>query len=1142
MKYSAFFKHILATAALSLLTILAFGQKEWSNWYADGKNMITFKNGTAEKVKDFIVTPPPVPPYENLYHFYYLGRGGISYSDSISGEMKFIVSNGLGFGKDYEDFQNHTFLRSCAGSKKSFQIIPVPGKPDLFYVMQFQSTAADLFAAENPGLQVECSNAIGLGYSIVDMSKNGGLGDFISINNVLKSGLTEQITYVKHANGRDVWIICHPYNTSEYHAILATAAGFNQPVISNIGAMISGGSRSVYGTLEASHDGKLLVGTRSIPAFPLPQYSDVELFDFDNSTGRLSNYRNIPSGGHIEAMQFSADNSKLYAIANPDNYSLHKIYQWDFNESNLAASRTDLFSQKSGFMRDMQLGPDGKIYISRFSEIVNDDHYDYLMIIQCPNLPKYASNLKIRGIEFGDLRFPDLVNDFINAPKAIPPPKFSIGNDTAICFGTHTLTAPSGWESYQWNTGETTRQITISKPGIYYVLTGNTGFSCPSGYGYINIADKATKLDLGRDTSLCANTSFPLKIPSGYSNIKWPNGSSVRDSILYGGGEIIITANDPFGCFTSDTINVNQKYYPRAAFGNDTVLCNNDNLILRLEPTNVFGGNAVYKWKDNSSNETFSVTQPGTYWGTVSFDGCTVSDTIRVSYITSEQVTLGRDTTLCAGDSLLLSPAVIGAKYLWNTGETTSSIYAKTSGEYWVNVNNGACTLRDTIRVRFNEKPIFSLGKDTALCKGSTLLLNPGLTGGNFLWQDGSTAEKFTVTTGGNYWLRYTQTSCTVRDSIQVVLKDLPPLNLGNDTGFCAGNSFILNAFNPSIKSYLWQNQSTSSSFTATQGGTYHVSVTGQNGCINKDTAILLAIPLPVFNLGNDTSLCTGSTLELMSNLQGAVFTWSNGGSGNKIFINSSGTYWLKVDSKGCSYTDTIKVNFKPNPIVDLGNDTTLCESTSTLLSAANPNASYTWQDGSKAPNFLVRQAGLFYVTVDLNGCVRKDSVKVSYLPKPILSNLNDTSLCAGQVILLFPVTNSTVQFLWQNGSRAPTYRVTDTGRYSLTITNVCGSSNKSVTIKPGVCQLLLPTAFTPNNDYLNDVFRVKYPFLVKQFKMRIYNRFGNLVFETDNMMRGWDGSYKGQLLPSGNYVWNVFTEDLSGKAETSNGSVILIR
>jgi gliding motility-associated-like protein len=89
---------------------------------------------------------------------------------------------------------------------------------------------------------------------------------------------------------------------------------------------------------------------------------------------------------------------------------------------------------------------------------------------------------------------------------------------------------------------------------------------------------------------------------------------------------------------------------------------------------------------------------------------------------------------------------------------------------------------------------------------------------------------------------------------------------------------------------------------------------------------------------------------------------------------------------------------------------------------------------------------------------------------------------------------------------------------------------------------LLLPTAFTPNNDYLNDVFRVKYPFLVKQFKMRIYNRFGNLVFETDNMMRGWDGSYKGQLLPSGNYVWNVFTEDLSGKAETSNGSVILIR
>jgi len=974
------------------------------------------------------------------------------------------------------------------------------------------------------------------------MSKNGGLGDFTSMNNVLKSGLTDQITYVRHANGKDVWIIVHPYYTAEYHAILATANGFNPSVVSTIGGMVNGGSGSVGGILESSHDGKLLAGYRTLPASFGRQYTDIELFDFDNATGKLSNYRALPNQGPLTSMQFSPDNSKLYAITYLHNYSYQQLDQWDFNQPDLAASRTKLFEKKNGDMYDMQLGPDGKIYVNHYREYTEDDYYNFLMIIQCPNLPQYASNLKLKGIEINFPNFPDFINDFINAPKAIPPPKFSIGNDTAICFGTHTLTAPTGWESYQWSTGETTRQITIDKPGLYYVLTGNTGFSCPSGYGYINIADKAVKLDLGRDTGLCANTSFPLKIPNGYSNILWNNGSNVRDSILYGGGEIVISANDPFGCFTSDTINVNQKYYPRAAFGNDTVLCNNDILFLRLEPTNVFGGNAVYKWKDNSTDETLKITQPGTYWGTVKFGGCTASDTIRVSYINSEQVTLGRDTTLCEGDSLLLSPSITGAKYLWNTGETTSSIYAKNSGEYWVSVNNGTCTLRDSIRVMFNAKPIFNLGKDTALCKGNTLLLNPGLTGGNFLWQNGSITDKFTVTTGGNYWLSYTKNSCTVRDSIQVIYNDLPTLNLGNDTGFCAGNSFTLNAFNPSIKSYLWQNQSTSSSFTATVGGTYHVLVTGQNGCKNKDTISLSGIPLPVFNLGNDTSLCEGSTLDLINNLQGAVYTWSNGSSGNKISVNSSGNYWLKTDLKGCSYADTIRVDFKPYPIVALGKDTTLCEGTSTLLNAANPNAAYNWQDGSNSAGYLVRQAGLFYVTVDLNGCIKKDSINIKYTPKPILSNISDTSLCAGQIILLSPVTNTTVEYLWQNGSRTPTFQVTDSGRYAITVTNICGSAYQSITVKQGVCLLYLPTAFTPNNDNLNDVFRIKYPFLVKQFKMRIYNRFGNIVFETTSMDWGWNGTYKGQLAPSGNYIWDVFIEDNAGKIETLKGSVLLIK
>ncbi len=1141
MKYSAFYKTIFPIIALFFLNQFVYGQKEWSNWYRNGRSLLTFKNGKAEKVQDFIADPPPVPPFENIYHFAHWGDGGISYSDPVTGEMKLIISRRLGFGSNYKDFPNDTLLRSCPGDKKSYQIIPIPENPEKFYVIQFQSAVHDLAALET-GLQVRCPNAIGLGYSIVDLSQNGGIGDFVSMNNVIRSGLTEQITYVRHANGKDVWIIYHPYFSAEYHAIQVSATGFSQPVVSQIGAMINGGSRSVYGTLEASHDGKFLVGTRSIPVTAGRQYSDIEFFDFDNKTGKLSNYRTIPIDGHVSAMQVSPDNSKLYAISNPENYTFQKIYQWDFNEPDLALSRTELYSIKNGNMNDMQLAPDGKIYISRFSEYVNDDYFDYLMEIQCPNLPQYASNLKIRGIEMGYFQFPVLINDFINMPRVTPSARFSLGNDTSICFGSYTISAPEGWESYQWNTGETTREIKITAAGTYYVLTGSTGFSCPSGYGSIIIGDKAQKLNLGSDTGLCAQTSFTLKVPDGFSNILWNNGSAARDSLLFGGGEIRISANDPFGCFTADTINVFQKYYPRAAFGNDTVLCNNEQLTLRLEPTNVFGGNAVYKWNDNSTNETLMVTQPGRYWGTVTFDGCTVSDTIRVDYLTTERVSLGRDTTLCEGDSLVLSPSISGVAIAWSNGATTPTLTVTNSWRYWVSVNNGSCTLKDTIDVVFAPKPKLDLGRDTALCTGATLLLNPALQGGNFLWQDGSTQRTYSVSVPGIYRLQYSDYGCTVSDSLQITYKDLPVAALGNDTGFCEGSSFLLSAGHPSIQNYQWQDQSTQPFFNALTAGRYSVTVTGVNGCVNYDTIQLTTHPLPVFSLGRDTTLCEGSSLILSPQVTGSSYEWSTGAVNNRETILSAGEYWLKVSRQGCTYADTIKVNFKPMPYFSLGNDTTVCEGSTLPLQVNQPGATFLWQDGSSLNRLQVNRPGTYSLTVNLDNCITRDTIAVEYLSKPVLSIVKDTSICLGQSFVLTPVVNTPVTYQWHDGSNLPAFRVSDSGYYAIKIENRCGSAEQDIIVSAGICKIYMPTAFTPNGDNLNETFRVKNPFPAKQFLFKIFNRYGELIFETTDMQTGWDGRYKGQKVPSGSYAWIIFVETPDGVQDTQRGSVVVIR
>ncbi len=1100
-----------------------YAQKEWSNWYYNRGTLLTFKNGYAQIVQNYL----PVPPASDFYNFYNWGQGGISYSDSITGDMKFIISNRLGFSNDYDDFPADPFLRSCP-DKFSYHILPFHDNSKRYYVIQFQDAIADLLAQET-GLQVRCPNAVGLGYSIADLNLNNGLGDFSITNQVIETGLSAQMTTVRHANGKDAWIIVHPYGSGDFHAILATDAGIQTPVISTIGPLINAGSASAGGVLTASHDGKLLAGFSSMA-------NGMQLFDFDNATGKITNYRTMPAVAGGIMVQFSPDDSKLYYT----NWA--SIYQYDFNQSNVGASLTLIRQDIGGLMYDMQLAPDGKIYVTKTYDFINGQYNEYTGAIECPNLPQYACNFNPKALNTVEVAFPDLINDFIHDPKAPPVSKFSLGNDTAICFGNYTITAPAGWQSYKWNTGETTQQITVDKAGVYYVLTGNTGFSCPSGYGYITIGDKAIKLDLGNDTTLCKGSSYPLHVDDDYTNITWENGSHTRDSLITTDNAYIISANDKNGCFTKDTIGIYFKYYPIADFGPDTTLCNSQTLALTMYPQSNPFFSGVYKWQDGSTVDTYTVSVPGTYWGTVSYDGCTVSDTIKVSYVTANNVSLGNDTAICAGDSLLLQSNISNATYLWSTGETTSAIYVKTGGLYWIKAGTAVCTLLDSINITVNSKPSFTLGADTVICENENLVLSPGGGYDSYFWQDNSIADNLTVQSAGLYWLRLTQNGCSASDSINVGYKLLPPVHLGNDTGICSGETLLLDAYSPLTALYTWQDQSSSVMYAVNNPGSYSVKVTGVNGCVNIDTINVSVTTPPHFSLGNDTVLCEMDVLTYNFNLPNVSWLWSDGSTQNNYTIYKPGMYSLAVTQAGCSVADTVQVAYKPLPRVNIGNDTTLCAGNSLVLSALNAGAAYKWQDNSTQSFYTVTKTGVYSVVATLNGCKAGDTTLINYKAPPSFSLGNDTMICTGQFLVLHAPVQGALSYLWQDGSTKPTYTVTQPGFYTLRISNECGTAVDDINITTFTCDLTMPNAFTPNNDGLNDIFRVKYPFPVKEFHMSIYNQWGQKVFESADITYGWDGVYKGSLSSQGVYVWTISLTDNQGRMQSAKGVVTLLR
>jgi plastocyanin len=232
---------------------------------------------------------------------------------------------------------------------------------------------------------------------------------------------------------------------------------------------------------------------------------------------------------------------------------------------------------------------------------------------------------------------------------------------------------------------------------------------------------------------------------------------------------------------------------------------------------------------NNSGMDTLIIT----YYGM-----CGVTtDTLIVQTNSSPAISLGNDTALCG--SMLLSPGTGFTSYLWQNNSTASSYTATATGTYWVQVTGAnGCSDRDSITISANPNlPPVNLGSDVTVCLNQTAVLNAGSGYTTYTWQDGSTAQTFTAYLPGMYWVTVTGPCYTGTDLITVIGDESAiPLDLGNDTAVCAsGFPFTINA-PAGYPSYIWDDNSTASSYSVTGVGQYYVTVTDANGCAARDT------------------------------------------------------------------------------------------------------------------------------------------------------------------------------------------------------------------------------------------------------------------------------------------------------------------
>ncbi len=608
--------------------------------------------------------------------------------------------------------------------------------------------------------------------------------------------------------------------------------------------------------------------------------------------------------------------------------------------------------------------------------------------------------------------------------------------------------------TYNWTFGDggvaTTNNATYN-----YTTSGNftVTLTADDGAGCIDSVSASVTLfdnpvvNLGADTTFCDGFVLTLNAGDGFSSYIWQDGTTDSTYVVTTGGQYSVLVTDDNNCTAVDEINIVVAALPVIELGSDTTLCFGSSL-----PLSGPAGMGSYLWSTGETTELILVNASETYFLTVvDFGGCTNTDSIVVDILPELVISLGADTTFCAGDSLILDPGASFQSYLWNDGSTNSTFTVAASGTYSVSVlTDIGCAATDTINVQVDAIPVVALGQDTTLCFGSTyqLVAPAGLP--NYLWSTGEVTDTITVTTSGIYAvIASTLAGCSATDTVDIIINPELLISLGNDSAYCEGTQVILNP-GAGFTSYVWGDGSTDSTFSVTASGIYIVVVTDAFGCSATDTVAIQIDLIPVVDLGVDTTLCFGSTYQLTAPAGYPGYLWTTGEVTETIVVNTSGIYDVVVTTPaGCTAVDTVQVTINPELIISLGPDVTVCSAASTVLDPGTGFASYVWSDGSTDPTFTVTASGDYSVFVtDIFGCSATDTVSVIVNQSPVVSLGADTTFCGGTTID-FDAGAGFVSYLWSDGSSAQTLSVTAGGIYAVTVTgaNGCTGTDEVIAI-----------------------------------------------------------------------------------------------
>ncbi len=637
-----------------------------------------------------------------------------------------------------------------------------------------------------------------------------------------------------------------------------------------------------------------------------------------------------------------------------------------------------------------------------------------------------------------------------------PLKKVTMVPDTIICEGDTAQLYCSGGKTYLWSPGQYLSGTTITNPKAFPPVTTTfqvTMFNdlCPDTTLFVEVRVLSGVVNMQMPDTLRVCLGSPVQLQAstnGFDVFKWSGPQNFQSA----SAQPTVPSMNPskVGYYRLDcSISTNQCLVgadstwvdlwpdPVIKITRPAVICVGDSIQLTAS------GAASYVWSpiqfiSNSKIANPKFYPPSTRKYTVtgtSVNGCKGTDTITVIIKPLPVPSLGPDILLCLGDTAYLKTTQRYDSVRWSTNSILDSIMVVANGNFGITVWSNGCKGADDINVTFQDPGSFSLGPDTLLCEGTGYYTNINLGGVDSVrWNDNVRTLNRTILVGGTYYVDIYAGKCAYTDTIIVSFDTPPVFDLGPDSTVCIGSTVFLDATHPRAIRYEWSTNDNTPTITVAITGQYVATVYSVR-CQYTDVVNITVVNPPVLDLGPDKSICIDDSVQFTSNVTGNSYLWSTGETTPSIWASSTGDYSLIVEFGPCTLYDTVHLFVQPRRLIDLGPDTTLCESDSLTIFGPQNFDTYLWSTNETTRDISPKVSGNYSLLVREGLCYSSDTIRVTFDTIPDFTMPRKFTICNGDsVILNSPLAAS--NYLWSTGETTPVIIIKNAGYYSLFIQN----------------------------------------------------------------------------------------------------------